>query len=101
MALTWNRITGSAAALHADSIRTELGFHLMKSWHERLRKQKRERSEHGFNRHTSKPNSYGGIQLYTPSLLQFTVVNVLLVLSFSSWVGATQPHRPCLASASR
>ena len=45
MAATWNRITGSPTALRADSIRTELGFHLVKSWSRRLRKQRSERSE--------------------------------------------------------
>src|SRR5579859_1052426 len=101
MAATWNRITRSPTALRADSIRTELAFHLVKSWSGRLRNQKEGKSENEFNRHNSKPNPYVGIQLYTGRLLQFTFVNVLLVHGVISGVGFTQSCGSCVASASR
>src|SRR5215469_4505816 len=101
MAAKWNRIARSPTALRAESIRTEPGFHLVKSWNGRLRKQRRKRSENGFNQLNSNHLAHSQIRPQAASLLQLTVVNVLLVRSFSSSVGATQPCRPCLASASR
>ena len=101
MAATWNRSTVSPTALRADSIRTELGFHLVKSWSGRLRKQGGKDLKHGFNRLNSKSNPYGGIQLYTGRLLLVTFGNVLLGYSVARSLGIARPCRPCLASASR
>ena len=64
-----------------------------------MRKQRRERFENGFNQLSSNHLAHNQSRQQAPSLLQLTVIDVLLVRSFSSSVGATQPSGPYLASA--
>src|SRR5215831_15728390 len=74
----------SPTALRADSIRTELGFHLVKSWSGHLLKHRRERSENmGSTDITRNPIHTPETGCTQGSLLQLTFVNVLLV---HSWV---------------